>query len=221
VAEQKVYDEAQLLLAAGNFTAAEARIQEAADAGTQSPRLTNLLAQSVRQIPAVLALVDGGRLTEFGFDIGGIQSRDTPGAERRAQLNAALAILAPAGDSDRDILLNRGHVLLSLNRDRESEAEFAKATALDADDPLAWLGLGLAKFVQEDYDGASAAFEKSRQLDPRSIAARFNLALTLEEQGRNVAARAVWQELAAEPLTPADRNKVNEAIRLLQQPPGN
>ena len=52
------------------------------------------------------------------------------------------------------------------------------------DEPLAWLGLGNAAHRLQDWNAAQAAYRRALELDPEHLAARLNLALTLQETGQ-------------------------------------
>jgi len=114
-------------------------------------------------------------------------------------------------------LLNRGHLLLSLQKPEAARRDFDSAVKLAPNDALAWLGLGLANFMLDDFTAAERAFRRTIEIDPQNIDAKFNLAMTLEEAGQTPPALEVWEALLKEPLSDADRKRVEYAIGLLKE----
>jgi hypothetical protein len=174
--------------------------------------------QDGRRPAEPIALAYAGRLTDFGFEIGGVAARDAgrPGAGIAA-LRAQEVLNRTSGRSDLGAELNRGHALLMLGRAEEALAEFRRATRRALGEPLAWLGQGLAAFVLNDFAAAESAFRESLRLDPQSAAARLNLAMTLEELGKLDQAVTEWERLLAQPLPEAEARAVRSEIEELRQ----
>jgi tetratricopeptide (TPR) repeat protein len=217
VAERRAYHQAEELLRSGDFDGARAVVAQAGTRGTFSDRLMALEAEAVRRIPAPLALVFAGRLTDFGFEIGGATARGASPGQSGASAEHALKVLSRTGSSDDAVALNRGHALLSLQRPREALAEFQTVVDRSPNSPLAWLGQGLARYALNDYPAAEEAFRTSLRRDPNVIAARINLAMTLAEEGRFDEALSSWEEILAHSstLTAQDRRAIeNEAAEL-------
>lgn len=216
-AEGRAYDEAGRALAVGDFDRVRRVVDEAARRGIDSGRLRSLEAQSLRKMPHALALAYAGKLGDFGYEIGGAVARD-PSAQSLAHgLKPAGQLLARAGNNDLEVLLNRGHLLLSQGRPREALAEFQAAKRLSPQDSLVWLGQGLAQYMLEDYAAASKSFRECLRLDPDSLPSRINLAMALEEQGEYTDALKAWQAVPMERLSPAEREQVEHAIEELEK----
>lgn len=215
VAARQTYDSAARLLATSDFDQVETVLATAKRRGAWSPALSSLEAQVIRRMPSPLALALAGRLTDFGYDVGGVVPRNLPD-DPEGRLKSAQSVLADAGSDDVRVLLNRGHVLLSLREADKARREFEAAVKLGPN-ALAWLGLGLANFMLEDFAAAEQAFRQCLQIDGRQIAAKFNLALTLEEAGQPELALEVWKSLQSDELSAEDRAKVEQAIRLLEE----
>ena len=215
VAARQTYDSAAKLLAASDFNQVETLLAAARRRGAWSPALSSLEAQVIRRMPAPLALAQAGRLTDFGYDVGGVAPRDLPD-DPEGRLKSAQSILADAGEEDVRVLLNRGHVLLSLRKADDARREFQAAVRLGPKNSLAWLGLGLANFMLEEFTAAEKAFQRCLQIDRQQIAAKFNLAMTLEENGQPERAMEEWKSLLSVNLSAADRAKVEQAIQLLE-----
>ncbi len=216
LAEADVYSRANQLLSEGRFADARRHIADAARRDVRSDRLASLDAEAVREIPNAIALAQAGRLTDFGYDPGGAAARG-PGEALHKGLAEAKAVLAKASTGDLEVVLNRGHALLSSGDASEAAALFHQAAETAPMQPLAWLGLGLADFMKDDFPGAEAAFRRTIALDPANTAARINLAMTLNELGREAEAQETWQKLLAEPLSAAERRQVESAREQLRQ----
>lgn len=215
--EEVAYLTARERLEAGDFAEAQAVVRRAEQQGLSSGRLQSLDAQADRQIPAATALEHAGRLADFGYEIGGVVARDPASMPYRSGLEAAQVKLSGAGSDELEVLLNRGHLLLTQNEIPQARKEFEAATTLAPENRLAWLGLGLAAFLAEEYQAAEAAFRQCLQLAPRDVTARINLAMTLEELNRANDALALWQGLLSEELTLADRRNIQAAAEQLQE----
>lgn len=216
VAARQSYDSAAALLARSEFEQAELVLEAAKRQGSWSPALSSLQAQVIRRMSNSLALGMAGRLTDFGYDVGGVAPRNLPD-DPEGRLKSAQSVLADAGQDDVRVLLNRGHVLLSLWKVDEARREFESAVRLEPNDALAWLGLGLANFMLEDFAAAEKAFRQCMQIDGHPIDATFNLAMTLEETGQPEQALELWKSLLPDELSATDRAKVEQAIRLLEE----
>ncbi len=216
LAEADVYRQANRLLRDGRFADARSRIADAARRDVRSDRLASLDAEAVREIPHPLALAQAGRLTDFGYDPGGVAARG-PSEALHKGLAEAKAVLAKTGTGDLEAVRNQGHVRLSGGDGKEAVALFQQAVSRSPTHPLAWLGLGLADFMKDDFSAAEAAFRRTIALDPANTAARINLAMTLNELGREAEAEQTWQKLLAEPLSAPDRRQVEAALEQLRQ----
>lgn len=213
LAEREVYLETRELLASSDFQQAQGVLARAASQGLSSDRLLNLKSQAARKIPSEIALASAGRLTDLGYEPGGILAR---GPRSATGLTEAGELLASAGDAEFAVVLNRGHVHLFSGEAEQAAAAFARARTMKPESPLAWLGTGLSAFVGGELEFAEQAFRRVLKLDSDNLDARVNLALTLEEQGRLADALLVWQSLENEPLSPGDRNLTRSAIELLE-----
>jgi tetratricopeptide (TPR) repeat protein len=215
--EEVAYLAARERLEAGDFVEAQAVVQRAEQQGLGSGRLRSLDAEADRRIPAAIALKRAGRLADFGCEIGGVVARDPANMPHRTGLEAAKTKLSEAGSNELEVMLNRGHLLLTLNEIPQARKEFRAAAILAPENPLVWLGCGLAAFLAEDYQAAEAAFRRCVKLAPRDVTVRINLAMTLEELDRTDEALVLWQELLAEELATPDRRKIEAAVQQLQE----
>ncbi len=217
VAERRAYAQAESLLKTGDYQGARTVISEANDRGVRSDRLRSLEAQALRAIPAPIALAWAGRLSDLGYEIGGIVARGPAATERNDGARRAYELLKTAGVRDTTVLLNRGHALLSLGQPAEALTEFRAAADRAPREPLAWLGLGLAQYALDDYRAADQSFRECLKLDPRNAAASINLAMTLEEEGDSAAALRLWEQLLATPLAEPDRAAIQREVEQLRQ----
>jgi tetratricopeptide (TPR) repeat protein len=216
--EADVYRQARGLLVQREFDRVSMLVDEAASQNVRSDRLASLAAQAVRRIPAPLALAHAGRLDDFGVGIGGVTAR---GSAAGPGLAEAEGILAQTGPADREATLNRGHLLLSRGDVESARKLFQSAVERDAGDFFAWLGLGLAEYLSNDFAAAEASLRRAAaESTPGSLAPRLNLAMTLEELGKADEAIAIWQSLLAQPLSEADRRQIERAIAQLRSEGG-
>jgi tetratricopeptide (TPR) repeat protein len=215
--ESSAVARAETLLRRGDFAAARTLLADARRRGVSSDRLRSLEAQAERELPGPDALALVGRLSDFGYDMDGVAARDADPAGPSEQLGHAYDLLAGCGSDDDTVVLNRGHVLLALGRPGPALAEFETVTARSPRQPLAWLGAGLAHFLLNDPAGAERDFRACLDLDAGNVAARINLAMTLEERGAAEAALAEWQRLLDGPLTAADRARIERVVAELRK----
>lgn len=190
LAERRAYQQSQQLLASSDFEQAKQVLAQARRQGVRSDRLLSLNSQAVRQLPGSLALASSGTLTDFGYDFDGTLAR---GPAQQAGLREAESLLGEAQTEPLELLLNRGHLRLTQNDFDAAATDFVRATKLEPQEPLTWLGLGLVEFARQHFEEAEAAFRRSLELDPDQLPARINRAMTLEELNRIDDARAEWQ----------------------------
>jgi len=165
-----------------------------------------------------VALSWSGRLDQFGYDLDGTIARETAPAAGSDRVKAAYDRLAQAGYREVDVILNRGHALLSLGRPRDATQEFQQATATAPENALGWLGLGLARYMVDDFLGAEQAFRRSGELDPHNPATAVNLAMALDEQGKHPEALAIWRRLLDSSISAADKKKIERLLQTQNSP---
>ena len=216
-AEGQTFAQANQLLQTGQFDQAQVVVADAARRGIESGRLRGIEAEAIRGIPNVLALAVAGRLSDFGFEIGGVTAREAPLKGTNDRARRAYELLARSPSDDVVIGLNRGHALLSLGQYREALTEFEAIAARHPREPLAPLGTGLAWFALADYPAAETAFRASLQVDPDNTAARMNLAMSLEEQGKYDEALTTWEQLLTRSLPDSDRQAILRQVEELRQ----
>ena len=214
MAERRAHRDASRLLAVSDFTQARAALDQAARQGVRSDRLLSLQSQAVRELRGEVALASSGRLMDFGYGVDGIVAR---GPETQRGLNEARQLLLEAKGDDVEVRLNRGHLWLSQGDLDQARTDFSQVLERHPKQPLAWLGLGLAEFLREDWSAAETAFRKSAELDPENLTPQINLALTLDEQNRRDEALQIWRRLAERPLSATDRDLVTKAIQELNR----
>jgi Flp pilus assembly protein TadD len=213
LADARVYAQANQLLANRQFGQAQQVLQEAERRRITSDRLRSLQAQAERKIPDAMALAYAGRLTDFGYDVGGVVAR---GPAATQGLTSAREILENTHSDKLEVLLNRGHLYLSIGELELATADFQKAAELEPSNAWCWVGLGLRAFLANDLEAAETHFRRALHLEDRLIAARVNLAFTLEEQGRATEALAEWRALESRQLVAEDQELVTRAIKHLE-----
>ncbi len=162
----------------------------------------------------IIALASAGRLSDYGYGFDGdsIRSRDWPPSQVKS-LDAL-----PEG-RDLTSQLNRGQLLLKFGHAQKAAEAFHDATQHFPNSALAWLGLGLAHYVDNEHDAAAKDFRKALELDPKNQVARINLAVTLESQRDRQGALQLWKSLLQEDLTAADRDRIQQRIRAIEAEP--
>lgn len=215
---QRKYRQAEQLLAQADFDGARSVLSAARQQGVRSDFLISLESQAIRHLPGTLALASAGRLTDFGYDVDGTVAR---GSTPRTGLNDARQLLDTVRSEETEVLLNRGHVALSAGEAVSAIPDFQVVTNRDPENIWGWLGLGLAQFVERDLTAAETAFRRCLEIDPQSITAHINLAMTLQEQDRVEEATRIWQSLLDSPLIESlsekDRALVHRALAALKQ----
>jgi tetratricopeptide (TPR) repeat protein len=217
-AEKRAYGRSLALLEAGRFSEARSTVQDAAGRGISSDRLRSLESQAMRGFRGPIALAVAGRLTAFGFDLNGAVAREPDRNPARSEAKQAEELLAAKPSQDVVLLLNRGHALLTLDRPQDALEVFRQAARSAPEQPLVWLGQGLAYFMLDDHVEAERSFRECLRLDPNSVPAKINLAMTLEEEAKPREALAVWQGLLEATLPALDRDKIRQRVEELQKP---
>jgi len=218
LAETATYNAARSLLIDGKFNDVKAAVDRARAKSVGSPRLENLAAQALRHIPCPIAYSASGKLTQLGVGIGGIVARAPPSLDTAAAAQADQLLEAAAAE-DVDAALNQSHLLLTLNQPEAAIEKLHAVVARHPKNPWVWLGLGNAHYLLNDQESAADAFRQCLKLDPENIAARMNLAMTMEEQGQPAAAMAAWEQLLTEhagSLSEDERKQIDAQIQQLR-----
>lgn len=215
--EQRIYGRSVALLTGGHFAEAREELRSAAERGIQSDRLSSVEAEALREIPDPVALAHAGRLSDFGYDIDGTVARDPANPPLGKNLKPAADVLSRAGSAETEAVLNRGHVLLSLGQGEKALDQFKVATQLDPKQALAWLGMGLAYYMLDDFAAAEDAFGQCLKLDENNLPAQINLAMTLDERDKPLEALATWRRVLKQNLPDSERKKIEQVVEQLQQ----
>jgi Flp pilus assembly protein TadD/TolB-like protein len=91
---------------------------------------------------------------------------------------------------------NLGVARLRLGKFGDAAAEFERAAALDAEEPLYWENLGIVKLAAKQPDAAITPLERARKLDPDDKLARPLLISAFESLGRASDAAALRAEIS-------------------------
>ena len=215
LAENNVYEQASRLLATGEFDDVRELVADAGQRGVSSGRLTSLDVQAIRRIPDPLALAAAGRLSDFGYGIGGVVAMGPP--DSSVDLESTEQRLEQVSSESFEAALNRGHVLLAMGNADEALIVFGQLVNDSTDEPLAWLGRGLANYMRNDFAAAAVDFRESLRLEPNQVATRINLAMTLEELDDIPGALQIWRELLAEPISEEEKQQIQQNITELEQ----
>ncbi len=156
----------------------------------------------------MVAFASHGRLTDYGFGLDGRPS---------TQFEITKDIVPLPEGQDIESLLKKGHLLLSQGHAKMASETFAEATEKFPKEPVAWLGAGLAAFVDRKPDVAEKNFRKALELNPQLQSARVNLAITLEAKDDKSAALKEWKAVLTQELSPADKEKIETRVKDLEQ----
>jgi tetratricopeptide (TPR) repeat protein len=220
-AENAAYQSAEKLLNEGRFDDALAKVDTARQDQVTSPRLDNLAAQALRRISTTVALGSAGKLTDLGIGIGGIVAREPTSNLPAADAERAKQLLDAAAESDLQAALNRGHLLLQQNEPAQALNQFQTLVEKHPDEPLAWIGLGNAQYLLDDFRSAAASFEHGLNLSPGSATAAMNLAMTYDELREPQKAIVAWKDLLAvssKSLSADERSQIEAHLRELETP---
>lgn len=123
---------------------------------------------------------------------------------RIADAVAALQAAMPqtSGNGTRRLSIALGRLLILSNRPTEAVAAFQQALADAPNTPALLIGLGVALDASRDHAAAQAAYRHALAIEPTSIAARNDLALSTALQGNTGAALVSLRRV---------RNRVAEA----------
>lgn len=215
--EQQFVATAKRQLELSDFDQVLLTVAAAREAGIYSDRLKSLEAQAYRQIPHVIALATVGRVSDFGYGIGGLLARGPNIFSNNGDLAAAKKILGTVDDDQVEVLLNRGHVYLSQGDPDNALDQFTRATECSPNNALACLGCGLAYYMKNDWSRAEAEFRRSLELGGGSSASRWNLAMTLDEQGRWDDSIPLWESLLKEKDLADDHPSIRQHLNELYQ----
>lgn len=215
LAESDFYQKAMKLLYGADFAGVHDLLADARQKGVESGRLTSLEIQATRGIPDPIALSSDGRLSEFGYGIGGVVAMGA--VDDGIDLKSADQRLQQAGGESVEVLLNRGHVLLTMGDSEQARDVFDQAISRASNNAHAWLGRGIARYMQNDFSGAAEDFRETLQRNPELVSARINLAMTLEELDELNAAIEQWEGLLNEPLPATEKEQIQRNLQELQQ----
>jgi len=122
------------------------------------------------------------------------------------------------GDDSPELLYNLGIAYLFTGHLVEAERVFADLVEEQPLHQRAWDGLGCARRMRKDYDGATNAFLRALQIDPGLNDARDHLAQLLIETGNVRRAQQVLEAaLAFEPERPSSRHLLGMALAAMRE----
>jgi len=117
--------------------------------------------------------------------------------------------------------------LLAGDRPGDSERVYAGLAEDRPDSAEVFMGLGLARFHQQEWDAAQEAFQRVLEIDPGKSAALFHLGRVAEEQGRYEeaggfysrvhAGRFLQQARLREAVTAVRGGDLQRALQLIRQ----
>lgn len=180
-----------------------------------SGELANLRLQAERGIPARVALDQMGTLIDYGYELDGSSPRkalpimDQTTDRLNKEYQGALAV----HPDNLDLLLNRGHFLLSQSRWDEAKRCFSEALQANPGSAAAEVGLGLIEFDAGRAQEALAHFRSALKSDPRNVAAQVNAGICLFSRGQKAEARRLWQQSLELTQDPTLRQRLNAQLK--------
>lgn len=124
-------------------------------------------------------------------------ARGLAGQNRNAEAIVVLQDALPRmgrADANRLRALS-GRLLIASHRSPEAVAVLQAAVAQTPDAPELLIGLGVAQDAVRDFPAAQASYRKALAIEPRSIAARNDLALSTALEGDPAGALSALQDL--------------------------
>lgn len=181
---------------------AQSSLAAAALRGGQWPLAERLLRQAIAERPADASAWRG---------LGETLLRLGRAGDARAAL-ARAATLMPVDAALRSLI---GAAALDAGMPLEAETAYTAVTAERPADARAWVGLGIARDLLGRHAAAREAYGRALQIDPLSVPARNNLALSFALDGRLQEATDLLAPLAA------DSARVRNNLQLLQTARGD
>jgi tetratricopeptide (TPR) repeat protein len=216
-AERSVFETAQNQLRSERYQEARKTLEDAANRGVESDRLGQLHVQAVLESPAPVALASRGRLSDFGYQLDGVAAREPASGQDRQQFEEALELIQGRSADSNQMKLNLGYTMMQLGQLDEAGQVFNSLVESNPELPLAWLGLGLVQYVQEDFQNAEVSFRRCLEHAPENMAARINLAMTLTELGKLEKALETWIAIPLETLPSGEQQQIRAEIETLKQ----
>ncbi|TNF50784.1 MAG: tetratricopeptide repeat protein [Gammaproteobacteria bacterium] len=139
----------------------------------------------------------------------GAQSQNPPPAPAGVQAEPAVPSPAQAGNAGPG-LLQRGETLLNEGKLTEAVAVLREAVAAEPQSAQAFLRLGGAQLMSQDYSGSIQSFQRAISLDASNADAFVGMGMAYLHSGRLGQARAAMIE--AKRLDPAKQAKIDEVI---------
>jgi len=210
-------------LAAGDFNSVLATEDRVSNRVGDSARLLNLRLQAERGIPAEHGLASAGSLLDYGYEAdGSTPFKSFPTIDQTSErLDRGFTQAIQRHPSSASLLLNRGHFLIAQVRYDEAREQFQKALALDQQNSLAHLGLGLVAFELQDFQKALEHFEAALAVAPKNLDAHINAAMTLQELERLSEALGHWRNAAKLAENPDQRRRIDTRLEEIQQQVGS
>ena len=101
--------------------------------------------------------------------------------------------------------INRGDVLLRLNRSEEAQTVYEQALSVDPSNPDLYYNLGVVHIERGRPQQALAHFDRALELDPDHVQALMNSAILMQESGRADLRPAAYRRLfRADELAPGN-----------------
>jgi len=216
-AENRAFQTAQRQLKEERYEEARQTLEESTSRGIESERLRQLHLQALLESPSPVALASLGRLSEFGYSLDGFAARAPISGQDLRRYESALNFIDKHSAGDEQTELNLGYTLLKLDRTVEAEKVFDSFLNSNPNSPSAWLGLGLARYLQHDLENAEVSFRQCLKSDSKNTAARINLAMTLTELGKLEQAFEQWKSVPQDALTPAEQQQLKTEMKNLRQ----
>lgn len=163
--------------------------------GVSTDQLVNADLQARRGDSAIVSLTRSGMLLDYGYGLSGqalqkaFPTFDAAFEEQRRAWEKALS----KHPESHLLRLNFGHFLLQGGAIKAAESQFTAVLDRQPDSVDARLGLGMAQYERQDYQGALDAFQTVLRERPQSMAAAINAALACESLERKDDAQRYWE----------------------------
>src|SRR5688572_2357288 len=116
-------------------------------------------------------------------------------------MRALLILLSIAGCQKGEENIRKAHVFFKSGDLGSAHRHYRAAADADANNAVAWEGLGNVAFERRDYEDAIANYQKAISIDPKAMSARNQLAVALTSANRTQdAIRSLEQTLEVDPV---------------------
>lgn len=119
--------------------------------------------------------------------------------------------------ADRETRVDLGNLYLQQNKTADAVSQFRQVLQADPQNIQALNGLATEAYLAQRYGDCEGLLQKAAKANPEDIQTRMNLALLYSHTGRSAQAVDLYQQILANPRTPADwKTEASSRLKDLQ-----